>query len=436
MKTNQKMSFFRPLYIIDEKQQQQCKKNNNVFEYHNIPSLECLKLTNEFAKTILEDFKPYKWKNKVWNVLNIDDIKKSTILQHECFDSLYINNNNNDNNDNNDDENTIFKPSDIKLMYISPHIIFYNQSNGYCTLDIMTTGIIPNIENVAILPLFKFRSYDNKSIEFIKNDNNFMSFRHLTLKTFCEYNSHNYKASIVKYRDFIDNVYNFFIESKFIPYLVHPNRLILYKNENLKLISSNLLQYIFYPHISKLKIKDNLYSHPKNLIIREQKEVLSLNFTEKMMKDVIDLFLDFFHSSFVTLLWIIHTNNNLYPENQICRNMDNFIYNINATKKTKKQKNVITYDDYYNKYMYSESDRYICNNVFGFCLNYHNNEKLYNIIHNYGCKHLQFIMPSVLENSIKHAVDKNDDADIFISSVKLQFEIFTSLMSEILKNNE
>ena len=43
-------------------------------------------------------------------------------------------------------------------------------------------------------------------------------------------------------------------------------------------------------------------------------------------------------------------------------------------------------------------------------------------------------MPSVLENSIKHAVGKNDDADIFISSVKLQFEIFISLFNEIIKN--
>ena len=141
------------------------------------------------------------------------------------------------------------------------------------------------------------------------------------------------------FREFIDKIYNFFIESKFIPYLIHPNRLILYKNKNLKLISSNIFQYIFYPHISKLRIKD-----PKNIMCEEE-ELLPLNkhnFTEKMMEDTVNLFLDFFHSCFVTLLWIIHNNNNnVSPESQICRNMDNFIYNVNITKKKQKNNNKI-----------------------------------------------------------------------------------------------
>ena len=46
------MSFYRPLYIINDNnnnQQQQCNNNKNVFEHHDVPSLE-------FATAILENF--------------------------------------------------------------------------------------------------------------------------------------------------------------------------------------------------------------------------------------------------------------------------------------------------------------------------------------------------------------------------------------------
>ena len=72
-----------------------------------------------------------------------------------------------------------------------------------------------------------------------------------------------------------------------------------------------------------------------------------------------------------------------------------------------------------------------CRNIYGFCLNYyHHDINLRKLIHNYGCEHLQKIMPIVLDNAVKEATNKNQPK-IFMSTIQLQFEIFIRFLEEL-----
>ena len=71
--------------------------------------------------------------------------------------------------------------------------------------DIINMKIIQNIENICVIPKFNYRSHDNKSVEFISDDDNrLMSHNYVTLKSFCDYycNNHNYKYPIENFKKF------------------------------------------------------------------------------------------------------------------------------------------------------------------------------------------------------------------------------------------
>ena len=155
------------------------------------------------------------------------------------------------------------------------------------------------------------------------------------------------------------------------------------------------------------------------------------------MKDTVDLFLDFFHSSFVTLLWI-YNNNRM----NLTRNINNIFNEISVLKNNKRKKyhnvqNNKTFEENYFSNLYENDfdDEVIinqCKNIYGFCLNYshRDNKELQEIIHNYGCEHLQNIMPIILDNAIKETNDKNEPK-IFISAIDLQFQIFINFLDEL-----
>lgn len=428
------MSFFHPIYI-NNNTNIVIKEDKNYFEKYDVDSLDSLKYTNEFIKSIITNFQAHKWKNKYTNILKLDvtyNKKNNFPLNNISFDSLYINKKRIEE----DDE------IDVRLIYVTPHIIFFNYDKGYSTTDIISMKLIENIQDICIIPKFNYRSYDNKSIEFISDDENrWMSYNYVTLKSFCDYhgNNDNYKYSLENFKQFLERIFKTLSETNFIPYLIHPNRLILYKDESLRIISPNILQYIYSPYAKARKIQHVLFSHQRVLLNMMCKNE---NFLEKMMKDTVDLFLDFFHSSFVTLLWIY--NNNIV----LMRNINNIFFNdISSNLKIKKRKSNIpnssNFEQNYFQNLYAEEEEEkennnnLCKNEYGFCLNYYHNTCLRKLIHNYGCEHLQKIMPIVLDNAIKEANNKNQP-NIFISSIQLQFEIFIEFLNELknIKEND
>ena len=186
------MSFVHPIYINNDDvdiDDDIGKKNN--FEKPDVDSLDSLIYMNDFIKSIVNKFNPCKWKNKYTNILKLDvfyTVKKdinNDILKNICFDSLYVNKRRIKEGDD----------IDVRLIYITPHIIFYNYNKGYSTTDIISMNIFENIENICVIPRFNYRSHDNKSIEFISGGDNLLSWNYVTLKSYCDYhcNNNNYK---------------------------------------------------------------------------------------------------------------------------------------------------------------------------------------------------------------------------------------------------
>ena len=441
------MSFFNPVYIDHEN-----NNNNNIIKYNGFEendrnSLYCLYYTDQLIATVINNFSSYKWKNKYSNLLKLDfniksynkfntDILKNNI----CLDTLYVNKNNNNN--------------DIRLIYITPHIIFYNYINGSSTADLINLKIVENIENICIIPKYIFRSHENKSLEFIDNDYvnmNVMNNHYVTLKSFCESNNKEFQYDFENLERFITNIYENFMNNHFIPYFIHPQRLILFKDKSLRIISPNLLHYIFSPYSAFKKIQHIIFSHPRVLENINDNNSINNNILEGMMMNTIDLFLDFFHSLFVTVLWIYNYNNNILCES-LTRNIYSFYTdmltvlnknnNNNNNNKKKKNNSIMRINEANFEQNYfltvnneignnNNNDNISCKNKFGFCLSYYNdNYDVRKLIHNYGCQHLQMTMPVVLDSIINEANDRNQQ-ELFISKIKVEFQLFSNFLSTL-----
>ena len=501
-------------------------KDKISFDVYDIESIYTLKCSNSLVAKLLGNFMSYKWKNRHNNLLKLDlytrsynKVKTDMIDKSITYDSLYVNKNSmgtnkkkkrndreregrgrnshenghvdddddedddDDGDDNDDNDDAVDDDDDddddhAHLIYITPHIIFYNYENGSSTVDLINLNIIDNIDRICIMPKYIFRSHENKSIEFIRDSRcEFKNNRYVTLKAYCEscmvHGNNRYTYDIVNFQAFISSVENSFKENHLIPYFVHPQRLVIFRDDSLRLISPNLLQFIYSPFSRLKKIHHLTFSHPRVLTSfgQQQVPVTSLNgVTVKMMRNTVDLFLDFFHSSFVTALWIYNFNNSRSNDSLLVRNIysvfNDYCYasspfsfhnnnnNNNNNNKNKKRKKVIVSETVINETNYELnhilSQYSSCNtdpevetdkgkapinrtSRYGFCRGFHSDDtEIKNVVHNYGCIHLLSALPLGLDFSIQQANDDNC-VDRFLRQVDAEFTIFLNFL-DILKN--
>ena len=122
-------------------------------------SLFTLSVTTPLAKMIFDKFIPYKWRSKqCTDLLNYSPLIKKKLkhlkeIESIAFDSLYV--------------NQLNEEGCYRLIYITPHLIWFEPLEGINILDFFYKGNIPNITKIAAIPQLKFRSHDNKSIEVI-----------------------------------------------------------------------------------------------------------------------------------------------------------------------------------------------------------------------------------------------------------------------------
>ena len=404
------MEFYHSLYLNNHNNNHH-RNNHNKFETNDYCSIESLRISNMCIDNILQTFNPYKWKNsKYTNILKLD-VTLQNKKNEKCLDSLYVNNN----RDN---------KSNVKLIYSSPYVIFLNFQYGYCTTDILKMKIIEDFEKICIIPELNFRSYENKSIEFISDKkNNFMDSRYVTLKAFCDYYcvKKNEQRPLYTVLDhfckFINQCLEVFKQTHFIPYFIHPQRLILFKDYSIKIVSPMLLQYIFCPFNTNKKLQHSLFSHPNNKY--NNKEYNNNNFQEKQIDDICNLVLDFFHSSFITSIsTLLYTNKNYNNIEYILRNENIFEY-----RRTNKNNDDDDDDD--------DDDDIICTCKKGICLYFHKHEKLQRLIHNYGCQHVLKLLPIILKKDLKSCYE-NDQSDTLIATIILQFDIYIEFLKDII----
>lgn len=327
------------------------------FETSDVLSLTVLSLSCGTADRILKDFNSLKWWGRTLNALAYLPVSKMNVesigLTSSSHDALYVNRN---------------KNGKLALLYVTPHLIFYHYDTGMSTLDSLYRGPL-NFESVAVTPTFKFRSFDNKSVEFVamgeggeaaqRNEEEqvdleypsnryrrpnphqethqqvLKSITHPTLGLFCERtNGRDNNNFLTVFHSFIDNVRDFFDKTMYIPYIIHPYRLLLYENNYIELISCNLLLYAFHPHVPSWKIRDAIFSHPMTMtntdtlstipfgkdnniaISRTTTDTVRTDVAvteDKLNSDTVNLVLDFFYSTFTTTLFLY--NNKLPSRN-------------------------------------------------------------------------------------------------------------------------
>ena len=401
-------------------------------------SLFALSVTTPLAKSIFDEFIPYKWRSKQsTNLLNYSPLIKRKIkyineIESIAFDSIYVNQANN---------------SCYKIIYITPHLIWFEPLEGMSPLDFFYRGTIPNITKVAVIPQVKFRSYNNKSVEVIsfkeeEENDRLMSNRYCTLAAFCEFNDASFSFKYTHYLDFIDRIYEFFSNHLFLPYIIHPHRLLLYSDNVIKLVSCNLLQYIFSPHASERKIKDVIFSHYNSFSNDND------DFQEKLKQDAINIILDFFHSSFVTSLWFLLVNSGHKKNlNDLYRNVTKTTTSCIKNKPKKKKKletEIINSQLFWGNYKNDHASDILieCDNPYGFCrlfsyynydINMHTESNISKLIHKYGCLHLSYTLPDTLEQAIIKS-NTNDSYDYLKNSITIEFELFKSFITSIFKN--
>lgn len=293
-------------------------------------------------------------------------------------------------------------------IYITPHITYCFQPNHKSLLSVIDNSL-PNVkekfDRILAFPKLNLWSYDNYSVEFI-NDPYINKRKFPTLGTFINQDTEQaikgLKERKVKYLDiflnFINSVGEVFQQINYLPYMIHPNRLLLY-NEYIKVISGNLFVYIFTPHNENNRIKSATYSHPItfNNIINKDKNYDG-NILTFLHQCTINVISDFFHSSFVTLLWLYTIGK--YECNYIIKRNHSIISNTT------------------------------CKFDHGFCKIFQDDKVTLELVHKYGCIHLLEVLPKLVKEGINESqtVGGNDPFKMIILNL---FNIFKNFIIEL-----
>ena len=277
-------------------------------------------------------------------------------------------------------------------LYISPHFLYINPPDGRCLSEFITQqkNLVDIVAKTVIIPTETVRSTDGCCVEYFTNHGD----QTKNVETFnllhdCLNNDKYTNTFILElFTEFIDRLISLFKETKYLPYFIHPERLILTTSNpnnddpliHIKIASSNLLSYIFSVQNSKKKILNATFSHPMSFLDKCDSD----DIMQTTNSDVCFVILDFFHSAFVTSLWILTSGQYQY----LSRVKRNAVNNHGPVKISREKLNKI-------KKCWKS-----CNNDYGFCQGF---EKKKRLVHNFGCLHLMQIMPPILEKTINES---------------------------------
>ena len=395
-------------------------------------SLKILALMNNQVDVILKNLTLFKWKGSsvdAQNCTNSHNNRANKFLYPDVTnlasrDCLYI-------GIENEDDKLVF-------IYLTDHLICYHPAEGHATIDLLYRGNL-NYEAIACPPKYKYRTFDNKSVEIFclndKDENVLLDNKYITLGLYSErYGGGDRTELLERMVSFLDVARNFFEKTLYIPYIVHPYRLVLFKNNTMKLISCNLLQYILCPYVTEKKLSDVLFIHPITIKPDKKDALNNKTFLKKCTRNVI---LDFFHSFFVTIIWILLCENKqeLYNNRNFCnglfRNYKIMLNHLNNKSHRKKQKINLNPRREMLPEEEEEENNVLeidgCKNAFGYCQisKFDENEK--KIIHEYGCER-QTVTPIALDLIL----DRDDGENVITRLKELVDKEFSDLRHFIL----
>lgn len=360
-------------------------------------SLELLSNMNYDVQSILKNFVAFKWKGQSFNAqlhMNNNCNKNSLLYENlnivQCNDELYV--------------GFLEKEDDnhrLLMIYLSDNLISYDV-RGQLTIDLLYRGNV-SYSKVACCPAEIYRTYDNKSVEFCyfdTDDEELWDKRYITLGLFHEKFSGEYLMELLQtILSFLNNIEILFEETLFLPYIIHPYRLILFKDNMARLVSCNLLQYVLCPYMAERMLCDLLFSHPN--VIKHNKKNINPNHTTFLKCCTKNVILQFFHSFFVTVIFIIlgENNQNLGINRGYCNAyhkgyevMFDYFKHCKNNKRKKPSDKIEQEKEVYELLAMTTK----CQNSFGYCETnkLHDNQR--KLIHEYGCEHLLNVTPLCL----------------------------------------
>ena len=371
-----------------------------------ILSIGALKAMSDSAHVLLKDLKPNKYKGQRNALHHVNKNKKHKILYDnvdlfQLKDVLYV------------------CPNGI-IVYFTQHLIFYFPNEGKTTLDNLYLSDL-NYDVIACAPKYKYRTFDNMSLE-IYELQNLHDEVNITLGSVCDNISVEILLSSMVH--FLNDVEQFYINTLYIPYIIHPYRLIVFENNKVKLMSCSLLQYVYSPYIKEKKLYDVLYSHPKVL----QQIANPIHLKPFLKECTINLLLDFFHSFYVSIIWIILGDKNELQRNRYYCNgfidaHEKMIEYINKKKK-------IRYEDLID----DEDNRHsTCKNPFGYCHCFtENDENMSQLIHRYGCDQLLTVAPVAFDLVVDECTDGGDLGKM-TAVVKKEFSLLRHFIQDVIE---
>ena len=431
-------------------------KQDDIYAICNLLQINC------YPKQ-MKNFKPVFWRNQSADSLsNIPFLSNKDIsdlnISGSVLDSLYI-------SEKKKKEEEEEEYNDNTLLYMTPHLIFTHYNKGESNVNFFQDGYISleEISSVMIYTNCTLRTHDNRSLEIYeaKGDNRMTTLGLLTERRRGEKKT-NDDDDVIKcaYTQLLDSIQIFFKHYFYIPYFIHPYRLIYFENDKvLKLVSGNLLHYIFVPHCSYRKIKDPLFTHPLSFLnpssirIKNDEDIKI-----KLCEDMATLTLDFFHSSFVTALWLV-THDNKITRNKIILNRNLCLINSKVTKMKKQQQSSKLFWDNNNtttttrkkdKNFFdifwkpttttntttddnsSSSSSFLCNNVNGFCACFSEcSSHTQQLIHRYGCQHILSVLPNILRKSFENETHEN-----VINTIYNEIELLKTFISKLFAHQQ
>ena len=349
-------------------------------------------------------------------------------------------------------------------IYITNHLPCKCLINKKSVLDYLLNSpdLKKEFNQILYFPKRQFWSYDGYSIEFI-NDLDIKNFKYPTLGMYLNQMLEQREEGLIErkkkylsiFYTFITFIESIFLKTNFLPYFIHPNRILFYKTDCLKFISGNLFCFLFTPHDDNVRLRSALFSHPITFNLSEKKHDTARALLDTTTMNIIA---DFFHSSYVTALWICtigeYKNNYILKRNGM--NNNNNVDDVTIIKKNKKYTPSTTTttttnnNNNINNHPPSSSSNIlikkcflpICKNKFGFCKIFNdkcsNNDeeeeekikKLVKEIHNYGCVHLLEVLPEVIIKAIEIS-SKSGNVEHVKKTIKNLFFIFKMFITEL-----
>ena len=166
-------------------------------------SLNILAEMCDSVDVIVKNFKPYNWKGYSVNCLKYlnNNSNKTNILydvnRFQLKDDLYVG---------------LIDTNNILAIYSTDHLIWSHPVEGHSTIDILYRGNL-EYELISCTPKHKYRTFDNKSVEFYYLDQ-LLDKKYITIGLYNEkFGGENRNDLLKGMLGFLDNINNFFHKS-------------------------------------------------------------------------------------------------------------------------------------------------------------------------------------------------------------------------------